>query len=40
MAKKRIFEVAKELGVKTNEILDILAKNNMQKSEIVYQYCH
>ena len=34
MAKKRIFEVAKELGVKTNEILDILAKNNMQKSNL------
>ena len=34
MAKKRIFEVAKELGVKTSEILDILAKNNIQKSNL------
>lgn len=34
MAKKRIFEVAKELGIKTSEILDVLAKNNIQKSNL------
>jgi translation initiation factor IF-2 len=34
MGKKRIFEVAKELGVKTSEVLDILAKNKIVKSTL------
>ena len=32
MAKKRIFEVARELGVHTSEILELLAKHNINKS--------
>jgi translation initiation factor IF-2 len=34
MGKKRIFEVAKELGVKTSEVLDVLAKNKIEKSTL------
>ena len=29
MGKKRIFEIAKELGVKTTEITELLAKHNI-----------
>ena len=32
MGKKRIFEVAKELGVKSTEITELLAKNNITKT--------
>lgn len=32
MGKKRIFEIAKELGVKTTEITELLAKHNITKS--------
>lgn len=34
MAKKRIFEVARELGVPTQEILELLAKHNINKSNL------
>ncbi|MGI6262475.1 MAG: translation initiation factor IF-2 [Succiniclasticum sp.] len=34
MAKKRIFEVARELGVPTPEILELLAKHNINKSNL------
>jgi translation initiation factor IF-2 len=34
MAKKRIFEVARELGVHTSEILELLAKHNINKSNL------
>lgn len=32
MGKKRIFEIAKELGVKTTQITELLAKHNITKS--------
>ena len=32
--KKRIFEVAKELGVPSMEILDLLAKHNIKKFNV------
>ena len=32
MGKKRIFEIAKEYGVKSPEIIELLAKHNITKT--------
>lgn len=32
MGKKRIFEIAKEYGVKSPEVIELLAKHNISKT--------
>ena len=37
MGKKRIFEIAKEYGVKSPEIIELLSKHNINKTN--FQAC-
>ena len=37
MGKKRIFEIAKEYGVKSPEVIELLAKHNIRKTNFKHQ---